>query len=174
MAIASSKRPGGLAELVQTHQTGLWRYLRFLGADESLADDLTQETFVSVWKKPFVERSSAATASYLRTVARNLFLMSLRRRKRQPMIERLDAADEVWRRYVGEGNGDEWLEALRECLESLNGRARQAIDLCYHDGLSRVEIGRELELSEDGVKSLLRRTRESLRRCVEQKQASNP
>lgn len=83
MAIASSKRPGDLAELVRSHQSGVWRYLRFLGADESLADDLTQETFVSVWKKPFVEHSPAATGSYLRTIARNLFLMSLRRRKRQ-------------------------------------------------------------------------------------------
>lgn len=172
MAIASSKRPGDLAELVQTHQAGVWRYLRFLGADESLADDLTQETFVSVWKKPFVEHSSAATASYLRTVARNLFLMSLRRRKRQPMIERLEVADEVWRRYTGEGDSDEWLDALRDCLEALNGRARQAVNLSYQDGLSRAEIGRQLELSEDGVKSLLRRTRELLRRCIEQKQAS--
>lgn len=174
MAIVSSKRPSDLAELVQTHQAGVWRYLRFLGADESLADDLTQETFVSVWKKPFVEHSAAATAGYLRTVARNLFLMSLRRRKRQPMIERLEVAEEVWRRYAGEGDSDEWLEALRDCLEDLNGRASQAIELCYHNGLSRAEIACELELSEDGVKSLLRRTRELLRRCIEQKQASQP
>lgn len=172
MAIASSKRPGDLAELVRSYQSGVWRYLRFLGADESLADDLTQETFVSVWKKPFVEHSPAATAGYLRTVARNLFLMSLRRRKRQPMLERIEAADEIWRRYVGEDDADDWLDALRDCVESLNGRARQAIELSYHDGLSRAEIGRELELSEDGVKSLLRRTRELLRRCVEQKRAS--
>lgn len=174
MAIASSKRPGDLAELVRSHQSGVWRYLRFLGADEALADDLTQETFVSIWKKPFVDHSQAATGSYLRTVARNLFLMSLRRRKRQPTIERIDAADEVWRRYVGDGDADEWLDALRDCVENLNGRARQAIDLCYQDGLSRAEIGRELELSEDGVKSLLRRTRELLRRCVEQKRATEP
>jgi DNA-directed RNA polymerase specialized sigma24 family protein len=51
----------------------------------------------------------------------------------------------------------------------VNGRARQAIDLFYRDNRSRTEIGQTLEMTEDGVKSLLRRTREILRKCVEEK-----
>lgn len=159
-----------MAGLVRTYQAGVWRYLRYLGADESLADDLTQETFLSVWKRPFVDHGSAATNQYLRKVARNLFLMSLRKQKRLPTLERLELADEVWQEFVG-ADSEPMLDALRECVESLNGRARQAIDLCYRDQRSRAEIGREMELSEDGVKSLLRRTRELLRRCVEQKRS---
>lgn len=172
MAIASRKPPGDLAELVRAHQAGVWRYLRFLGADEPLADDLTQETFLAVWGKPFVEHSPAATRAYLRTVARNLFLIALRKQRRQPALERLEMVDEVWQRLTADD--DAWLDDLRDCLETLTERARQAIDLCYRDNCSRSEIGRELQLSEDGVKSLLRRSRETLRRCIEQKRSLEP
>jgi len=170
MAVASQQREGDLADLVRNYQAGVWRYLRFLGADEPSADDLTQETFLAVWKRPFVDHTPAATRQYLRTVARNLFLMSLRRHNRQPTLDRLELADEVWQQVAGED--EEWmLDLLRECVETLNGRGRQVIDLCYRDNRSRAEIGREMDLSDDGVKSLLRRTRELLRRCVEQKRS---
>jgi RNA polymerase sigma-70 factor, ECF subfamily len=171
MAIASDKGASDLAELVRDYQAGVWRYLRFLGADESLCDDLTQETFLAVWKKPFVDHAPAATRQYLRTVARNLYLMSLRKRGRQPTLERIELADEVWQELAGDDE-ESMLEALRECVEMLNGRARQAIDLCYRNNRSRAGIGREMELSDDGVKSLLRRTRELLRRCVEEKRSA--
>jgi RNA polymerase sigma-70 factor (ECF subfamily) len=169
MAIATEKRPGDLAGLVWTHQAGVWRYLRFLGADETLADDLTQDVFLAVFRKPFVEHSTAATAAYLRTVARNLFLMSARKRRRQPTIEQLDLADEVWARLSGDNRADAALAALGDCVEALEGRAREAVEMFYRQDRSRAEIARELEMSEDGVKSLLRRTREVLRKCVEAK-----
>jgi len=169
MAIATEKRPGDLAGLVRTHQAGVWRYLRFLGADETLADDLTQDVFLAVFRKPFVEHSAAATAAYLRTVARNLFLMSARKRRRQPTIEQLDLADEVWERLSGRDRADAGLAALGDCVEALEGRARQAVEMFYRHDRSRAEIARELEMSDDGVKSLLRRTRELLRKCMEGK-----
>ena len=39
-----------LASLVTLHQAGVWRYLRALGCDASLADDLTQDTFLEAWR----------------------------------------------------------------------------------------------------------------------------
>ncbi|HVX60404.1 MAG TPA: RNA polymerase sigma factor [Pirellulales bacterium] len=168
MAIATIKPPSDFAGLVRVHQAGVWRYLRFLGADEAQADDLTQETFLSVYRRPFVEQSPAATAAYLRTVARRQFMMSIRKSKRQPALANLELADEVWSRLAGDDGGG-YLEALRDCLQSLDGRVRQAIELRYRDDRSRADIGRLLEIGEDGVKSLLRRTREVLRGCVEKR-----
>jgi DNA-directed RNA polymerase specialized sigma24 family protein len=54
-------------------------------------------------------------------------------------------------------------------LQEIDGRARQAIDQAYRDRLSRTEIAQNLEMTPDGVKSLLRRTREVLRQCIERK-----
>jgi RNA polymerase sigma-70 factor (ECF subfamily) len=169
MATATMKRPKDLGELVRVHQGGLWRYLRFLGAGEALADDLTQETFLAVWRRPFDQRADEATAAYLRTVARNLFLAAIRKARREPPVADLDAAEAVWERLAGDDGGAAHLDALRECVEGLEGNARQAIDLFYRHGRSRVEVGESLAMTEDGVKSLLRRTRDGLRKCVEGK-----
>ena len=160
--------------LVRTHQAGVWRYLRFLGCDESQADDLTQETFLSVFRQPFEDRGSSATAAYLRTVAKHLFLMFLRKAQRQPTLAQqpwddLELADQVFAQFAQTDGGNQWLEALSGCVESLDGRARQAIDLRYQADASRSAMAAALELTEDGVKTLLRRTREVLRRCVERK-----
>ncbi|MGE0609162.1 MAG: RNA polymerase sigma factor [Pirellulales bacterium] len=166
-------RPGDLAELVKTHQAGVWRYLRFLGADEPLADDLTQEAFLAVHRKGFDERSTPETAAYLRTVARNLYLMDVRRTHRrtaaQAVSDHPELVEEVWRRFARDDGGEEYLDALRQCVETLEGRAKQAIERFYHDDQSRAEVAAALEMTEEGVKSLLRRARELLRKCVEKR-----
>jgi RNA polymerase sigma-70 factor (ECF subfamily) len=167
MSTATAHRRIDLAELVRAHQAALWRYLRFLGCDEPEADDLAQETFLAVWRKPFEERSTAATNAYLRSVARNLFLGLRRKQRRQVSAGGLDAADAVWQRFVSDERPDAFLEALTECLDTLDGRARQAIDLRYRDGAGRDDIAQSLDLSAEGAKTLLRRTRELLRRCVQ-------
>lgn len=168
-AVTTNERPVSLEELVRAYQAGVWRYLRFLGCDESQADDLTQETFLAVHRRPFVQHSPPETFAYLRTVARNQLLMSIRRSKRRPVIEDIELAESVWRQFNDSDGGDAYLEALRECVETLAGRSRQAIDLRYRDDRSRAEIAQALEMTEDGVKTLLRRTRDVLRRCVEQR-----
>lgn len=168
MATVVRKEPVELGDLVHAHQAGIWRYLRFLGCDSSQADDLTQETFLAIQAKPPQERSAGATSAYVRTVARNLFLMSLRKARRQAIVENIELIEEVWQRFAAD-DGEAYRDAMRDCVETLEGRARQAIDLFYRDQRSRSEIARELAMTEDGVKSLLRRTREILRKCVEKK-----
>src|SRR6056297_2544891 len=53
-----------LAQIVDDHQVALWRYLRALGCDSSEADDLLQDTFLMILRKPFRYVNRAATASY--------------------------------------------------------------------------------------------------------------
>jgi len=154
------------AELIQAHQAGIWRYLRFLGCDEALADDMTQETFLAVLRKPFQQRSHGETSAYLRTVARHKFLRAVRRSRRAPTIADLEMAERVWVEAHPRENGNEFLDALEECLKQLNGRSRTAIDRRYRDGFSRAQIAEEMDMTEDGVKTLLRRTRNSLRGCI--------
>jgi RNA polymerase sigma-70 factor, ECF subfamily len=158
-----------LASVVREHQADVWRYLRYLGAAAEDADDLTQETFVAVARTPFELRSPGETAAYLRTAARNQLLMLRRKQGRQICTVELTAAEEVWADATHSRPFDEFLEALSQCRESLAGRARDAVDRFYRDGLSREEMASEFAMSVDGVKSLLRRTRASLRDCVERR-----
>ena len=159
-----------LASLVHRHQAGVWRYVRFLGADASEADDLTQETFLALARAEFVERDERQTAGYLRVVARNQLLALRRKQNREIGTVELEAADSVWAAAAGpEGSLAGYLDALGDCLKQLEDRAREAIDLHYRDSASREAIAERLEMQPDGVKTLLRRTRQVLRECVERK-----
>jgi RNA polymerase sigma-70 factor (ECF subfamily) len=154
-----------VVRLVQAHQAEVWRYLRYLGASAELADDLTQDTFLQLLRAPFAQRSPQQTAGWLRTVARNLFVRAFRR----PPFElaELDSLEAAWHGFAGDDAGDESLLRLRDCLERLDGRARDVVRLHYEERRSRTEIGARLGLGEDGVKSLLRRTRAVLRTCMQ-------
>jgi RNA polymerase sigma-70 factor (ECF subfamily) len=169
MTTVRENAPLDLADLVRCHQADVWRYLRFLGAPPGEADDLVQETFLSVLKKPLAQRCPQATAAYLRTVAKRQLLMARRRRGNRPNTVELDVADQVYGRQAGGQRWNDYLTALSDCLERTNGRMRQTLDLFYRDGQSREEIAHRLDMKPDGIKTLLRRARKSLRECVERK-----
>jgi RNA polymerase sigma-70 factor (ECF subfamily) len=163
-------QPTDLAAVVRSHQAGVWRYLRYLGADDAEADDLTQETFLAFAKAEFAERCPRQTASYLRVIARNQLLALRRRQQREISTVELEAAESVWAEAVDSDGGlESYLDALRDCLSELDGRPRQAIDFHYRDGDGREAIAAKLDMKPDGVKSLLRRTRDLLRECVQRK-----
>ena len=160
------------ARLVRDRQAEVWRYLRFLGAESAEADDLTQETFLAVVRSDFVEVSDGQTAGYLRTVARRQLLMLRRKQSRRCEVCDLEAAETVWSdaMWRDRTHNDQWqdyVDAARGWVEKRGGRVRQAIDLTYRQGEAREAIATQLEMTADGVKTLLRRTREKLRECIE-------
>ena len=158
-----------LASIVDQHQADVWRYLRYLGAEAADADDLTQETFLALSRSKFEQRSTRETAAYLRTIARNQLLLFRRLQGREVDTVELVAAENVWAKTIGPTGMDSILETLTDCLKTLDGRARQAVDLFYRDRQGRTEIAEALDMKPEGVKTLLRRTREVLRECIKRK-----
>jgi len=168
-APATGPGPGqdavALASLIERHQRMVWRYLRLLGADPHEADDRMQDTFVAFATD---RRGSAPQClpAFLRGIARNLLFAA---RRRQPLtVEWADAVDAL----VGsdpEAFDDRRIEALRDCLGTLQGRARLAIE-CHHvEGLSRRDTASRLGISDEGAKSLLSRARDVLKQCIERR-----
>ncbi len=155
--------------LIEKHQTGIWRYLRALGCDPAEADDLTQETFLAVLQKPFDDYNRAATASYLRKVAHNLFITVRRRAGRVLPVAEIEQVETIWARWAGQDNGEVMLDYLRECLGELTQRARGALEMRFRDRLPRVEIAAELKITEHGAKNLMQRAKKQLRGCIERK-----
>jgi RNA polymerase sigma-70 factor, ECF subfamily len=168
-ALATLLPPDDWERLVRDHQGTVWRYVRYLGADMAEADDLVQETFLALAKADFAEQSERQTIGYLRCVARNQLLMLRRRQRREVAVTTLDEADAVWSELVGDDSAGPYLDALAECVAGLDGRARQAIDLHYHQRVGREAMAKKLDMKPEGVKTLLRRTRDVLRDCVERR-----
>ena len=168
-ASSSSSTRFDPVRLIENHQVGVWRYLRALGADPSLADDLTQDTFVAVLQRPFHDYNRAATAAYLRKVAHNLFITTMRRAKRETAIENIDLFDVGWTDWQQEDEGESRLLALQECFALLTERAQLALRMRFSDRSSRVEIAEALDITEHGAKNLMQRAKKKLKECVERK-----
>lgn len=155
--------------LIQTYQAAVWRYLRAMGCEASLAEDLTQETFLAVLQRPFQDINPAATAAYLRKTALNLLISHHRRSGRVTAVEDVESLDRTWTSWAGSDGGDAAIDALRDCLQRLTERARLALEMRFRGEHSREEIAEKLEITEHGAKNLMQRAKQQLRECIESK-----
>jgi RNA polymerase sigma-70 factor, ECF subfamily len=166
--------------LVRTQQAMIFRYLRYMGATADVAEDVGQETFMAAYKSANVPLDDLGAeggrcAAWLRGVARNQLLMHFRKARSNPIAadpvvleQALQQADEVWAtELLRSGDGFDYVEALQACLARLQGNQRKVLDMFYGEEFSRAQIAEALNMSEDGIKSLLRRVRAALRQCVQ-------
>lgn len=165
-------REEALIELMQKHQRHIWRYLRALGCDDALADDLTQEVFIKVYDSGFEDVAFVSSAVYLRTAARNtLYNLRKRQGREQALGEDYEAA---WTALTPDEDSDERLNLLPRCLEALPERASAAVRLFYREQKDQAAIARQTGASEEAVKALLKRARQELRNCIERKLKEKP
>jgi len=161
-----------LAAMVRSHQAEVYRYLRYLGADASAAEDLVQETFLAAFRSANApcDTGGRGMAAWLRGIARNFWLRHCRRSRTDPVradSELLERAEGVWAdEFLRGGDGFDYVEALHKCLEALSERERYALDLRYAERKPRSDMAGLLQMTEDGVKSLLRRIRAALAECI--------
>jgi len=164
-----------LEALVRIHQAEIFRYLCYLGAeDRSLAEDLVQDVFLAAWRSRSAPGAEDVRrqAAWLRGIARNLFYAWCRReRKSRPLDEStLARAESLWAaEFLREGDGFDFVEALRKCLNRLQEKQRRFLDLRYTQNRSRADMAELLHMTEDGIKSALQRIRALLADCIDQR-----
>lgn len=160
--------PPATVDWVQHHRTAIWRYLRLLGANEVEADDLVQETMLVGCRSPRPSEE-AMDRAFLRGVARHQWLRSRRWWQRHREREIAAEVDALWLATMEPGAGQELLERLQQCLQQLQPRARQALDLHYRDGLGWRAVAAQLGQRLNGTKTLVQRARAALRTCIERR-----
>jgi RNA polymerase sigma-70 factor (ECF subfamily) len=66
-------------DIARRFYTGVYNYLRWMSRDDVLAEDLTQETFMQVWRHLGDMRDRNAARMWIYRIARNEFLQHRRR-----------------------------------------------------------------------------------------------
>ncbi|MGL4305572.1 MAG: RNA polymerase sigma factor SigE [Mycobacteriaceae bacterium] len=152
-------------ELVREHADRVYRLAYRLSGDAQDAEDLTQDTFIRVFRS-LSSYEPGTFEGWLHRITTNLFLDMVRRRARV----RIEALPEDYDRLPAsdpnpeEMYHDAWLDpVLQEALDSLAPEFRAAVVLCDVEGLSYEEIGATLGVKLGTVRSRIHRGRQSIR-----------
>lgn len=152
---------------------------RFCGHRE-IAEDLAQEVFLRVYKAAPNYTSDAKFSTWIFRIATNVCLNELRRPGYRYKTESVDAqpthSREGYRKFdIADPNSapqDNEIEnreqenIIMESIQNLPEKQRAALLLLIHQGFSYQEIGRQINRSESGVKSLIHRARETLKKTL--------
>ena len=166
--------PDACRELIRRHHSRVYGYLRRLGADSGLAEDLTQETYACAWQAIRTLRKAASLRSWLLTIARNEFFQRLRgERGETTSLEGLsDREDPGPDAEVGLVR-DERRRAVRRAVARLDPVLRETVALHYFQGLSLREASAVLGIPAGTVKSRVHRALDRLQALLESQEASH-
>jgi RNA polymerase sigma-70 factor (ECF subfamily) len=168
-------------ELVLRYQGRLMTVLEQLVQKRDLAEDLTQEVFLRVFRARKTYQPGAKFSTWLFTIANNAAsnaLRSLARRREvnvSPRSDR-DVAPDPLDQMALEASSlmparqldqSERAQIVRRAIQALSERQRLALLLSKFEGMSYAEIGETMGLSPQAVKSLLSRARTNLRVALE-------
>ncbi len=139
------------------------------GADAALAEELVQETMLTVWRKSSLYSSDKGTVTtWIFTIARNLRIDRLRRESSLHFtdLDDYDAPSE------DPGSDDQvnlmqQQQKVREALDELPEEQRQIIYMSYIMGMPQSEISERLDLPLGTVKSRMRLAYRKLRKGLE-------
>jgi RNA polymerase sigma-70 factor (ECF subfamily) len=170
--------PAAFKELVEKYQHRLIGILAHLCGSADEAEDLAQEVFLRVYRARAEYHPQAKFSTWFFTIANNLALNALRRKKRKPIIQLEPAPNQSGHLQARPEEAlvkavatepdrrmrhQELAEVVQLALSQLNERQRLAVVLNKFEDMSYEEIGAILAISAKAVKSLLSRARTQLR-----------
>jgi RNA polymerase sigma-70 factor (ECF subfamily) len=144
-------------------------YLLRTGCDAGTAEEIAQDTMVTLWRKAHLfDPDKSSLVTWLYRVARNRWIDS-RRRERPNLLDSnahdLDLCDGT--DLFSEVAIQERQKAMRAALEGLPNEQFTIVQLAFFDGLSHSQISERIDLPLGTVKSRIRLGFARLRRSLE-------
>ena len=155
------------AELVDIYYKQIYWFMRRLGHNSHVSEDLTQESFLQAWNHISQLRDGKALNGWLYRIAANISKLQWRRQKGREVagIEGFNGidsneADSVKVVY------DEQLEQLKNVVAQLPIKLKQAVVLHYMQHLTIAEAAEAAGVRQGTFKSRLNRALKTLRKQV--------
>ena len=152
--------------LVDRHLPTVLAIARRMLKDDAEAEDVAQEALLRLWRNAAaLELGSGGVRPWLRRVASNLCIDRVRARRNTTAVdqvpEQAEPAGQV--RHLAER---ELGARVDGALKALPERQRLAITLFHYEGMSQIEVGSVLGISDEAVESLLARARRTLKAAL--------
>ncbi len=155
------------AELVTRYQSSIRQFLRRLTAgDHHLADDISQETFLLMYRKLHTFKGSANLSTWLHKIAYNCFLRYIR------ILKDVEMVDEQHLESIEAIQPDMLTDImLEQLMKHLSVDERLMLTLSYSAGMSHSEIVQVTNYPLGTVKSHIVRAKSKLIKLVSPKEA---
>ncbi|MGD1855435.1 MAG: sigma-70 family RNA polymerase sigma factor [Leptolyngbyaceae cyanobacterium] len=141
---------------------------RILHSDEE-AEEITQDVFITLWKKDAYRADRGSLSRYLVVLTRSRSIDKLRSQTshRQRLHKWHLMMAEVSPTPLEMAALSERGERTRQALATLSDKERQVIEIAYYDGLSQSEIAQRLDIPLGTVKSRSRQALRKLRQALQ-------
>ncbi len=163
VAAAADGDAGAFRSLVDRHLSGALAVARRMLRDEAEAEDVAQEALLRLWRSADgLEVGPQGIRPWLRRVVSNLCVDRMRSGKRLTVVEEVpETADPPTQQAHIEAQ--DVSQRVDAALKQLPDRQRMALTLFHYEGLSQIEVGRIMGISDEAVESLLARARRGLK-----------
>lgn len=169
--IANDRSDAAFRRLFEEYGPRIRSYMLKQGTDADLAEDLTQETLVTVWRKAgLYSAEKGSPIAWMFTIARNLRIDRIRRQKPWQELSEEHAASLA----SDDTPADEQVDLdhrqkrVRAVLGDLPPEQVAVVELAFIEGLTHSEIAERLGLPLGTIKSRLRLAYQKLRSALEE------
>lgn len=163
--VALRQDRAAFVELFEFFAPRVKSYLLKHGADEATAEEIVQNTFVTIWEKAKgFDPKKAAASTWIFTIARNKRIDMLRRQK---FIE-INSDDPALESTASEEKEDDYadkatVEKLHQAMTSLPEEQARLLRMAFFEDKSHQTISSETKIPLGTVKSRLRLAMDKLR-----------
>lgn len=151
-------------DIWSVYRQPLSMFIRKRIAEDTDVDDVLQEVFVKIHTHITSLREEEKLQSWIYQIARNAITDYYRHQKRTLPLETVQETEEEDR--VFDDVVRELAPCLREMVEQLPEKYRQAVLLTEYEGLTQKELSVRLGISFSGAKSRVQRAREQLKNML--------
>lgn len=129
-------------QLVKTYQQKVYWHIRKMVIDHDDANDLTQETFIKIWKALDNFKGDSQLFTWIYRIATNECLNHLAKKKKRFLLPIHDITEELSNK-IDDSNlisGDEIQLKLQKALLTLPDKQRLVFNMKYYDEMKYEEI----------------------------------